>query len=259
MKYAPFQHVHNTLEGYGKTNMLITELKSDALNERHWKTLMRQLRVNWILSDLTLGQVWDVDLQRNDAVVRDVILAAKGEMDLEVILKQVRHSWKNYKLDMTEHNKCPLIRRWNDLFNKVNEDTNSLAALKRSPYYKVVEKKAAALEGNIYRIKSLFDVWVYVQRRWVYLEGIFRGSADIKGFLSAVTSRFQSISSKFLILMKEVSKSPMVVDVLNIAGVQQSLEDLERRFVEIKKELGEYLETQRASFPRFYFVTMKIF
>jgi dynein heavy chain 1 len=33
------------------------QLKSDALKERHWKTLCRQLRVNWVLSDLNLGQV----------------------------------------------------------------------------------------------------------------------------------------------------------------------------------------------------------
>ena len=42
--------------------MLIVELKSDALKESHWKQLMKQLCVNWVLSDLTLEQVWDIDL-----------------------------------------------------------------------------------------------------------------------------------------------------------------------------------------------------
>lgn len=40
-----------------QANMLVVELKSEALKERHWKQLMKQLRVNWVLSDLTLGQV----------------------------------------------------------------------------------------------------------------------------------------------------------------------------------------------------------
>lgn len=69
--------------------MLIVELKSDALKERHWKQLMKQLRVNWILSDLNLGQVWDIDLQRNEAIIKGVILIAQGEMALEEFLKQV--------------------------------------------------------------------------------------------------------------------------------------------------------------------------
>lgn len=80
--------------------MLIVELKSDALKERHWRVLMKQLKVSWVLSELTLGQVWDVNLQRNEAVVRDTILVAQGEMALEEFLKQVRESWQLYQLDL---------------------------------------------------------------------------------------------------------------------------------------------------------------
>ena len=69
--------------------MLVTELKSEALKERHWKQLMKNLRVRWQLHDLTLGQVWAVDLQRNEMVVKDVILVAQGEMALEEFLKMV--------------------------------------------------------------------------------------------------------------------------------------------------------------------------
>lgn len=69
--------------------MLIIELKSDALKERHWRQLMRKLRVNWLLSELSLGQVWDVDLQANEAVIKDIILTAQGEMALEEFLRQV--------------------------------------------------------------------------------------------------------------------------------------------------------------------------
>lgn len=54
--------------------------------------------------------------------------------------------------------------------------------------------------------------------------------------------------------MKKVSKSPMVMDVLNIPGVQRSLERLADLLGKIQKALGEYLERERTSFPRFYFV-----
>ena len=69
--------------------MLIVELKSEALKERHWKQLTRKLNVRWVLSELTLGLVWDVDLLKNELIVRDVILVAQGEMALEEFLKQV--------------------------------------------------------------------------------------------------------------------------------------------------------------------------
>lgn len=72
-----------------QVNMLVIELKSEALKDRHWKQLMKRLHVNWVLSELTLGQIWDVDLQKNEMVVKDVLLVAQGEMALEEFLKQV--------------------------------------------------------------------------------------------------------------------------------------------------------------------------
>jgi len=75
--------------------MLIVELKSEAVKERHWKRLMRQLRVSWVLSELTLGHLWDVDLVKNEMIVKDVLLVAQGEMALEEFLKQVRSTLSN--------------------------------------------------------------------------------------------------------------------------------------------------------------------
>ena len=63
-----------------------------------------------------------------------------------------------------------------------------------------------------------------------------------------------SISTEFLTLMKKVAKTPLIVDVLNIQGVQRQLERLADLLGKIQKALGEYLERERASFPRFYFV-----
>ena len=69
--------------------MLIVELKSEALKERHWKQLMKRLHVNWVLSELTLGNIWDIDFSRHEPTIRDVISVAQGEMALEEFLKQV--------------------------------------------------------------------------------------------------------------------------------------------------------------------------
>uniref|UniRef100_UPI00358E5199 cytoplasmic dynein 1 heavy chain 1-like n=1 Tax=Myxine glutinosa TaxID=7769 RepID=UPI00358E5199 len=254
-QYASYEFVHKLLKGYLKVNMLVVELKSEALKDRHWKQLMRRLRVTWVLSELALGHIWDIDLQRNEAVVKDVLLVAQGEMALEEFLKQIKELWGSYELDMVNYqNKCRLIRGWDDLFTKVKEHLNSISAMKLSPYYKVFEEESVSWDDKLNRILALFDVWIDVQRRWVYLEGIFTGSADIKHLLPVETGRFQSISTDFLSLMKKVSKSPLVVDVLNIPGVQRTLERLADMLGKIQKALGEYLERERSSFPRFYFV-----
>ena len=59
-----------------------------------------------------------------------------------------------------------------------------------------------------------------------------------------------SVSTEFLGLMKKVTKSPLVMDVVNIPNVQRQLERLADLLSKIQKALGEYLERERASFPR---------
>lgn len=54
--------------------------------------------------------------------------------------------------------------------------------------------------------------------------------------------------------MKKVAKAPKVLDVVGITGMQRSLERILDLLSKIQKALGEYLERQRSSFPRFYFV-----
>ncbi|KAF8665172.1 hypothetical protein AX16_000636 [Volvariella volvacea WC 439] len=256
-QYAAFEYVQDVLKGLLKSNAIVSELKSEALKDRHWKQLFKVLKVpsQISLTLMTLGNVYDLDLKRNESKIKEVIVQAQGEMALEEYIRQVREIWTNYPLDLVNYqNKCRLIRGWDDLFNKCSENLNSLTAMKLSPYYKVFEEEAGSWEEKLNRIHVLFDVWIDVQRQWVYLEGIFSGSADIKHLLPVESARFQNINTEFLSVMKKVYKSPYVHDVLNIQGIQKSLERLADLLNKIQKALGEYLERERSSFPRFYFV-----
>lgn len=280
-QYAAFEYVQDLLRQRLKSNAIVSDLKSEALRERHWRQIFKALKiaVHYSPTSMTLGTVWDFDLKRNEQLVKAVIVQAQGEMALEEFLKQVKETWSTYNLDLVNYqNKTRLIRGWDDLFAKCGENLNSLGAMKHSPYYKVFEEEAATWEDRLNRIHVLFDVWIDVQRQWVYLEcvvfklttytwrrwqaetlcflhrGIFSGSADIKHLLPVESSRFSNINSEFLTVMKKVFKSPFVLDVLNIQGVQKSLERLADLLSKIQKALGEYLERERASFPRFYFV-----
>jgi len=256
-QYAAYEYVHETLRTYQKVNSLISDLKSEALRERHWKQLFKSLHIEgkFTLTEMTIGHLWDLNLKRNEQLVKDVIIQAQGEMALEEFLKQVKETWSSYVLDLVNYqNKCRLIRGWDDLFTKCSENLNSLTAMRLSPYYKVFEEDASSWEDKLNRIHVLFDVWIDVQRQWVYLEGIFSNSADIKNLLPTETSRFQNINQEFLATMRKVYKTPFIMEVLNIANIQKSLERLAELLSKIQKALGEYLERERSSFPRFYFV-----
>ncbi|CAI7583026.1 unnamed protein product [Penicillium bialowiezense] len=256
-QYAAFEHIQNVLRQLLKVNTLLSDMKSEAVKERHWHKIYKSLRPDkrFSLVSLTLGDVWDLQLASSDAIIRGIIAQAQGEMALEEFLKSVRETWQNYSLDLVHYqNKCRLIKGFDDLFAKCSENLNSLQAMRHSPYYKEFEEEATAWEDKLNRVHVLFDVWIDVQRQWVYLEGVFTGNADIKHLLPLESGRFQNINSEFFAVMKKVYKSPFVLDVLAIVDVQKSLERLADLLNKIQKALGEYLERERVSFPRFYFV-----
>ena len=256
-QYAAFEHIQSILRQFLKVNPLVSDLKSEAVRDRHWTKILKNLKPGKRYSpiSMTLGDVWDLNLVASEIIIRDIIAQAQGEMALEEFLKQVRETWTNYSLELVNYqNKCRLIRGWDDLFAKCSENLNSLQAMRHSPYYKEFEEDASSWEDKLNRVHVLFDVWIDVQRQWVYLEGVFTGNADIKHLLPIESSRFQNINSEFFAVMKKVYKQPFVLDVLNISGVQKSLERLAELLNKIQKALGEYLERERVSFPRFYFV-----
>jgi dynein heavy chain 1, cytosolic len=256
-QYAAFEHVQTILRGLLKVNSLLGELKSEAMRDRHWTKLYKQLKPGKRYSPvaMTLGDVWDLNLVATESIVKDILAQATGEMALEEFLKQVRETWTSYALELVNYqNKCRLIRGWDDLFAKCSENLNSLQAMKHSPYFKEFEEEATGWEDKLNRVHVLFDVWIDVQRQWVYLEGVFTGNADIKHLLPVESGRFQNINSEFSAVMKKVYKQPYVLDVLTIPNVQKSLERLAELLNKIQKALGEYLEKERVSFPRFYFV-----
>jgi dynein heavy chain 1 len=255
LQYAAVEHLHNTIRNYTSDMKIIRELRTEAVKERHWKDLRKQLAVNWVLTEYTLGNVFDSNIQANLDVYKKVINRAQGELGLEMYLKQVKDAWEGFPLELVNYNnKCFLIKGWDELFAMIQDHLKSLSAMHASPFFREFEEPAISLENKINRIRIICDAWIDVQRIWVYLEGVFTSNADIKYQLPQETQKFQSVNNEFVTLMRKVQKNPVAFEVINIHNILGTLERLNDLLIKIQKSLGEYLEKQRNAFPRFYFV-----
>lgn len=90
-QYSAFEYVQGVLQRLIKVNPLLSELKSDAVKERHWIKIFKSCRSRerFLPSTLTLGTIWDLELAANEVVLREIIVQAQGEMALEEYLRQV--------------------------------------------------------------------------------------------------------------------------------------------------------------------------
>nr|KAJ3421295.1 hypothetical protein HK105_003977 [Polyrhizophydium stewartii] len=256
-QYAAFEYTHTTLKAYVSVHTRVSRLKTEALRERHWDRIFAILGFeNMPHSTMTVGHLWNsARLRDKEKQVDDVLGVAQGELALEEYLKQIKATWTAYSLDFTNYqNKCRLVKGWDDLFTKSEDHLSALAAMRHSQHFKIFEEEASSLEDKLTRLHILLELWIVVQRQWVYLEGIFGGNQDIKQILPIESNRFVSIDAEFMAMLRKVYKSPLVLDVISIPNIQKSMERLADMLSSIQKSLGEYLEKERAKFPRFYFV-----
>ena len=104
-------------------------------------------------------------------------------------------------------------------------------------------------------IGEVIDVWMLVQRKWMYLESIFIGSGDIRTQLPEEAARFDRIDKSFKKVMNETAKNNIVMEACNIDGRLALLQDLSNQLEACQKSLSDYLESKRNAFPRFFFIS----
>ncbi|EHS63264.1 dynein heavy chain 1, cytosolic [Puccinia graminis f. sp. tritici CRL 75-36-700-3] len=83
------------------------------------------------------------------------------------------------------------------------------------------KEEATIWTHRLNRMSEIFEKWIDVQRQWVYFEAIFSGNTDIKHRLPNASNQFNMIHTKYLGLMKHVSKSPYIVDELTMFYTQR--------------------------------------
>ena len=254
-QYACFTYLQTTIRRYKKEFKLLQELKNSSLKERHWSQILSFLNLSTSYEFLRVRDFWTPEFQENEQKITDVLSIAQGELAIEEFLKQIREFWNAYQLELVSYQgRCKLIRGWEALFQKLDEHISALSSMKQSPYYRVFAEEAESWEDKVTRMRVLYDNWIDVQRRWVYLEGIFMSGADIMQQLPQDYNRFKSIDSEFISMMRKVAAQPRVIDVFMTPNIQRTLERLSQQLSKIQKALGEFLEKQRQLFSRFYFV-----
>eukprot|EP00804_Cyclotella_cryptica_P026574 CCRYP_014010-RA/>CCRYP_014010-RA protein AED:0.03 eAED:0.03 QI:237/1/1/1/0.92/0.78/14/3696/3180 len=257
-QYDAYTSVYDTIKQYLSGHSTLSDMKTEALKDRHWKVVLQKLNIRVPYTELTLGMLWDNGLLDRKKDMSEILSVAQGEMAIEVFLTEVRDRWTKQELDLVLYqNRVRLIRGWDDLFTGLDDHTGGLVLMRSSPYYRTVrefQEEGNLWEDRLTKLRAAFDAWIDVQRRWVYLEGIFFGSADIKAQLPAEWSRFKSVDGEFITLMRRISNHPFAMEALNIENLQRTLERLANLMTVIQKALGAYLEKQRSDFSRFYFL-----
>lgn len=97
-----------------------------------------------------------------------------------------------------------------------------------------------------------------VQSMWQYLESIFFGQADIVQLLTKEHGWFIKVHEKFKAEMKRIYHEKKAYEALVLSRGENEfinqLKDMNNTLEKIKKNLNQFLDNKRLSFPRFFFM-----
>lgn len=263
-QYAAYDYHLTELHGLGtqcglifELRAVLAELRTEGMRERFWGALGRAVGARGWRSpaEVSLGDMWSAGLLRHEAGVRAAIAGAQGELVIDSFLKGLEDHYDQLCLPLVDYRgRCQLVRGWEQLNEGLDEHIAELSSMSASAHMRPFESVVAMWEAKLSGAREALEVWMDVQRRWVHLESVFFGVADMQQQLSIDFSRFQGLDGEFISLSVKVQRTSRLLDAVLQPGLLGTLRRLQDQLAHVQRALADYLEQQREAFARFYFV-----
>lgn len=258
----PFVKLQKTVSGFNLSIPQIAELNHPAVKERHWKRIMEDTGkdfgdAEFNLKFITLAKVFELELDQHAEKVTEICKEAKEEERNEKTMQKIDTDWKG--TNFTVHrfgDKGYTISATEFIREQLESHIMVLGGVAASKYARSVKTKVQNWERDLNLVFDVIDLWMAVQRRWIYLEAIFR-SDDIKSQLPEEAKKFGKTDANYCKIMEMVFKNPQVMACCVKGEASNRLEELRMLQAELdkcEKSLIQYLEGKRMALPRFYFI-----
>ena len=141
-----------------------------------------------------------------------------------------------------------------DILQALDDNAMNLQSMSASRYVMPFFERVQRWEKSLSHVSEVVDVWMNVQRKWMYLESIFIGG-DIRTQLPEEARKFDGLDKIFKKIMVDTFKNPKVVEACHQDGRLQDLQMVLSGMEKCQKSLNDYLDSKRNAFPRFFFIS----
>jgi hypothetical protein len=103
-------------------------------------------------------------------------------------------------------------------------------------------------------VSDVLEEWIKVQRSWLYLQPIF-DSSDIQRQLPTEYKRFSTVDKNWRQTLSAAKSHPKAIKFCANEKLLEKFQESNKFLDLVQKGLSDYLETKRAAFARFYFLS----
>jgi len=185
-QWGVYEYLKNKIDQFRTAMPLISDLRDEAMRERHWKELKFEVKEEFDedSNDFTLEKIFELGLNNHGEKVSELADNARKELKIEVQLEEIRRMWEDdpmTDLDIKQlkskanNEEYFKIMSTDNMYQVIEDHVVKLSNMKSSPYYKQFDDKIDTWENNIAQITETLELLLAVQGKWSYLESIFRG------------------------------------------------------------------------------------
>lgn len=261
--YSQFRELDKMKEDFcNNFEFVISQLKNPIIDERIMNSFMKEMKknINVNFNGTSLKEILNLNLINDKEKISTLVDDARQEneirnkvQDYEASLSKMQFRYKSFKKG--NEDKGFIFVGVADEMADLQDYITNLQSLGNNKHAGAYKKEINILELEMNSIMELIEIWIEVQKKWMYLESIFVGSEDIRQKLPEETKEFDKYDKKFRALMVGVHKKNLIRFQNKEGNKRHELKSILMNFDIAEKRLTEHLDSKKNEFSRFYFLT----
>ncbi|QDZ24237.1 heavy chain of dynein [Chloropicon primus] len=237
---------------------IVQNLRNEDMKERHWEKVQEVMNQELVRDEsFTLGLLMSFSVENFKDDISRISTEATQEASLEGMLKKINDKWVDIEftvLPFKELKDAFILGGVDEIIAALEDSMVTMSVILASRFVTGIRAEVDKLNNQLRLFSDTLDEWLECQKQWMYLESIF-SAADIQRQLPNESKAFFAVDKQFKDIMRRTKDRGNALQAGSTPGwlelFQKSNETLEK----VQKNLEDYLETKRMSFPRFYFLS----
>jgi dynein heavy chain len=237
---------------------LIAELRDDAMRERHWDALKKEIKKDFNVDDkLTLKDVYNLNLNQQAEAVEEITDQAKQEARMEKTLNKLEEIYTAVEFETQQHKNTDvyMLKMIEEDFEQLEENQVAVNAMFSSRFLSTFEDKCTYWQKSLAGIAEVYQILTEVQRSWSFLENLFIHSEEVKKELPNESEKFVGIDKEVKSILADGKRMIKPLEFCNQDNIMTRLEEVQKLLNVCEKALNDFMDGKRRAFPRFYFVS----
>jgi dynein heavy chain, axonemal len=252
------EQVRKEVEEFRPKVPLITALRNPGMRDRHWNDLGEKLNVKIPAkkSEMTLQSLCDMGMLETLADVQKISEKAGKEFSIEKALDKMQSAWETVPLVIEPYRDTGtcILKGIDEYMALLDEHITMTQAMAFSAFKGPFEERIDKWNHTLQVVSEVVDEWTQLQRNWLYLQPIF-DSPDINKQLPQEGKRFTTVDKYWKQTMTSAAKGVLTIRFCDDSRLLDRFREGNKLLEMVQKGLADYLETKRAGFSRFYFLS----